>query len=98
MDRRSLLVLIPGVLGASLSAGCKEKEAFACTDASGLPPNDANLRVTFHYLDRGPDPEKVCSKCVQFLEAAESGSCGTCKILKGPVHPEGTCDVFARRV
>lgn len=98
MDRRSLLVLIPGALGASLAAGCKEKEPDSCVDASTLAPTEAKVRTTLNYQDRSPDPEKVCSQCVQYLEPPEAGSCGSCKIMKGPVHPRGTCNVFTRRV
>ena len=44
-----------------------------------------------------PTPEKACTRCNQWVGPAERSSCGSCKLLKGPIHPNGTCKAFAAK-
>ncbi len=30
--------------------------------------------------------------------ACSHGRCGTCKVVRGPIHPLGTCKVFLRKM
>lgn len=83
-----LVVLASGV-------GCG-KMRFTCTDTSGLLESDKALRVTLAYADTAADPNKKCQDCVQW-SAPPQGGCGSCKVMRGPVHPEGTCNVFAKK-
>lgn len=96
IGRRSLL--LGGVAGlaalAGLSSGCK-KAQFSCDGVVGLSVEDIQLRRTLGYVDRSPDPKKSCMLCQQFEPAPSDGSCGRCKMFKGPIHPEGTCKVYA---
>jgi hypothetical protein len=85
MRRRGFLVLLA-------TASCKPKP-FACTDVAGLSADDAQARVTLGYSDSAANPNKTCIKCQQFIATAEG--CGSCKVLKGPIHPSGTCKVYA---
>jgi hypothetical protein len=83
-----LVVLVAG-------GGCG-KMRFTCTDTSGLSDTDKQQRVTLAYTDTSADPNKLCKDCVQWLPPQGSG-CGACKVMKGPVHPEGTCNLFAKK-
>jgi len=49
------------------------------------------------YVEPSTQGEKTCVLCTQFVPAAASGQCGTCKLLKGPVHPRGYCKAFAAK-
>jgi hypothetical protein len=86
MKRRGLLLL-------ALASACK-KASFQCTDVTGLTPDEITARTTLQYGDAAPDPNRTCEKCQQFVP---SEGCGTCKLLKGPIHPRGTCKAFALR-
>jgi hypothetical protein len=81
----ALMPLAWGTLGCSKSFKC---------DGAGLPPADQETRVRFAYVDKSSDISKTCEDCIQF----ELGdTCGKCKVLPGPVHPQGTCTLFAPR-
>jgi hypothetical protein len=98
MSRR--LVLQTGAAAVSLVVfGCRGKQAPAatCTDTNGMAPDDVAPRSTLAYQDRATDPTRACDKCVQFVEPASAGTCGACKVLKGPISPAGSCKVFAAK-
>ena len=104
--RRDLLRWGAGALatlaaGAEIagSAACKKDppKPFACTDTSGLTEEEKRARATLIYVDRSPDATKTCATCQQFVPSPIAGRCGTCKVLKGPVHPDGTCKVFSAK-
>jgi hypothetical protein len=91
-NRRQLLVC-SSVLATAALAACKSRDS--CPPAA-LEPEDAKLRETFKYADRSPDPKKLCGGCQQFLPKPEA-DCGACKLLKGPIHPRGSCVAFAAK-
>jgi hypothetical protein len=90
--RRSLLVA-SAVIGCIGASGCKQSGPASCNDVSRLTPEEVTARSTLGYVERTPEPDKPCDKCQQYVPAAP-GSCGACKVLKGPVHPNGYCRVF----
>ena len=69
----------------------------ACTDTASLDENERAARAALAYADKAPTPEKVCSRCNQWVEPREPSSCGSCKLLKGPIHPDGSCKAFAAK-
>ena len=85
-------------LSAALPAGlvaCSRKTT--CTDVTGLSSEEVNQRNNVAtYVDFSPDPGKKCSLCVQFVPAAPN-ACGGCKVVKGPIHPDGTCKLFVQK-
>lgn len=95
MKRRDLLKVL--ALAAFAPACKKVHAAFACTDTSGLSFDETNARKTLAYVDSSVDPKRTCVQCVQWVAAKEDGTCGGCKVLKGPVHPDGTCKSFAAK-
>jgi hypothetical protein len=99
MMRRSALarvVVLP--LAAALPAaltGCSK--TLRCEDTSGLSPDDTRLRTEIAaYVDQSTDPSKHCAECVQFNPAGKD-ACGTCKVVKGPINPNGSCKLFVKK-
>lgn len=83
---------------ALVVVGCKGNRALpTCTDTTGLPPDQVKLRETLAYADRAPDPAKTCEQCAQYEAGPSAEACGSCKLMKGPICPGGTCKVFAAR-
>src|SRR5262245_29572654 len=86
-----------GAAGATtllLQVGCRPK-VFVCNDAPNLSPEESSGRGAVNYSDVAPDPAKDCSKCRRFVAGPSNDSCGTCQVVKGPIHPKGTCRVFS---
>lgn len=74
---------------------CSKK--LTCTDVTGLSPEDVRMRnEVAAYVDQAPDPSKKCNNCLQFVAGAQN-ACGTCKVVKGPIHPEGWCKLFVAK-
>jgi hypothetical protein len=86
------------VFGATAAACNKSPSAaaLACTDTSGLSPTDATVRTSLGYVDHSTEPGKMCSSCQQFIPAAPN-ACGTCKVVKGPINPQGYCKSFVAK-
>lgn len=74
-----------------VALGCSKK--FTCS-GTGLAPTDQENRTRFAYVDHSSDISKMCEDCSHFTPGE---TCGTCKVLAGPVHPQGTCTLFAQR-
>lgn len=94
MQRRVFLSWVAPMALTPLAAGllgCEKK--FACS-GSGLSPADVESRARFAYVDGSSDISRMCEDCSHF---APGDACGTCKVLPGPVHPQGTCTLFSPR-
>lgn len=96
ISRRDLLQKSAAVAGALAvfggAAACsKQPAALVCTDTTGLAPADVTVRTTLGYTDVSMEPGKMCSNCQQFVPNATPNTCGSCKILKGPINPKGHC-------
>ncbi len=92
VSRRRLLLLAAS--GAALLASCKKGDPAQCTDVAGLSKDDANVRTTLGYVDHSTVANQTCELCRQFVPGSP-GDCGSCKVMKGPVHPKGYCKGFA---
>jgi len=96
MTRRAALVRVVGlplaaVVGAELS-GCARGPK--CDDTSGLSADDARTRTEIAaYVEQAPDPTKRCALCIQFVPGGKD-ACGSCKVVKGPINPNGYCKLF----
>lgn len=79
-------------------AGCKRAPLpFSCLEPAGLSAEAAQVRSSLAYVDASPEAGKDCYRCQQFIASPEEGRCGACKLLQGPVHPQGYCKAFAAR-
>lgn len=80
----------------SLPSGCSRKPS--CIDVTGLSPEEVRARNdTAAYTDAAPDPSKKCSVCAQWVPAPSPTACGGCKVVKGPINPEGWCKLFVAK-
>ncbi|MCC7400683.1 MAG: hypothetical protein IT214_04280 [Chitinophagaceae bacterium] len=66
----------------------------SCDDLSGLSAEEKDARIKLHYVDKSPVKSKMCRICTLYIPAKEGMECGGCTLLKGPIHPEGTCIYF----
>jgi hypothetical protein len=81
---------------AWLATGCKGgdgEKSLACTDTTGLTPDEISMRTNLTYVEKTSDPAKACSKC-NFFKAAAPDACGSCTLIKGPINPNGNCKSF----
>lgn len=93
-SRRRFVTLGFTALAVLPWCGCRSNRA-ACGDTQGLSEADKKTRETLGYVNRAPDLTKTCEKCVQYIEPEDGTKCPECKVMKGPVNPEGYCNVFA---
>ena len=93
-SRRRLLVVAPSALAALAVGACAKKEPESCNSTLGLTQEEIKTRVSLGYRDRSADPNKHCIDCEQYLPPPEKDECGGCKVMKGPVHSKGSCNVF----
>jgi hypothetical protein len=105
LSRRDLLAdaavtAVSAALGVVAGCGREKRARFSCTDLTGVPPDAVALRTSLavSYADVSIDPAKTCARCQQFIPAPSDDACGTCKVLKGPVHPRGSCRLFAPKM
>jgi hypothetical protein len=97
LARRRLLLLGPATLAALVLSACAKKEPDSCTSTLGLTQDEIKTRTLLGYHDRSTDPKKHCVDCQQYVAPPSVDECGTCKVLKGPVHPKGSCNVFTQK-
>jgi hypothetical protein len=87
-----------GVLAlVGLACGEDKHHALSCSDTSALTSEGLQLRAMLAYTDVSPDPRKSCAQCQQFVPSPGTGVCGTCKVLKGPISPNGGCRAFVAK-
>ena len=98
--KRMLMVLGAAAVGPSVLAACGGEEGggdvLNCTDITGLTPAEVTTRQSQAYTDISPQADKHCNNC-NFFTAGQANSCGTCTVIKGPIHPEGYCNLWAAR-
>jgi hypothetical protein len=81
------------VLGGTV--GCSKQPArLTCSDTTGLAPTDLTIRTSLGYVDTSVEPGKACSSCQQFVPSPAAHACGTCKVVKGPINPNGYCKSY----
>ena len=99
-SRRQFFLITLGSVATATLAACKSggsgAAALSCNDVSALAPTDAQVRATLGYEDKSTDPVKNCTNCLQYVAAAP-GTCGTCKVVKGPIHPDGNCKAWVAK-
>jgi hypothetical protein len=97
MKRRAafkpLLALSAAALAPGLLSACSRKPD--CNDVGALSADELRVRnEVAKYVDQTMEAAKRCSACVQFIASAPN-QCGGCKIVKGPINPDGYCTLFA---
>lgn len=94
--KRALMVLGAAAVAPSVLAGCggEEQAGLSCTNTSSLSPAELTTRQSQHYVDASPHADKRCNNC-RFYTAGQPNACGECQVIRGPIHPEGYCDLWA---
>jgi hypothetical protein len=97
--RRALLHGLAACLAGSVAC-CQRSHELGpeCETDPQQTEADIRMRATLEYVDMASDAKKACDVCRQFVPAPQADSCGTCKLVRGPIHPKGTCKVFAPQV
>jgi len=100
VSRRVTLKLLTAapIVSALLGACGGKDKPDSCNDVTALSPSDKAVRDALKYVDASADPAKKCSDCLQYEPNADKASCGACKVVKGPIHPDGTCASWAKKV
>ena len=69
-----------------------------CNDLSTLTKDQQVTRDTFKYETKASDATKLCQSC-NFWQPSTSGEpCGTCTLVKGPIHPLGSCMSWVEKI
>lgn len=98
LGRRHFLLSVSAVaLGPVAGCGKKTRENLSCLDVTGIAPDDLTARNTVAYMDRSRDKTQTCESCQQYIAAQAEGTCGSCKVVKGPIHPDGHCSAYAKK-
>lgn len=101
LSRRELLTNASalGALAVFGAAACSKSgpAKLSCADTSSMAPADVSVRTALAYVDVSTEPGKSCTNCQQFVAPAAAGTCGTCKVLKGPINPTGYCKSFVAK-
>lgn len=92
---RRLAVLSTAALIPAWLPACSKKPS--CLDVSGLTPDEVRNRTEIaKYVEQTMDATKRCSTCAQYVPAAPD-ACGGCKVVKGPINPEGNCNLWVAK-
>ncbi|MCB9787110.1 MAG: high-potential iron-sulfur protein [Deltaproteobacteria bacterium] len=84
-------------ISACKSSGGEAAPAVTCTDTAGLTEAELSARMDAEYVDHSQVPGKMCSTCALFEAPATEGKCGGCKVVKGPINPQGYCKLWAQK-
>jgi len=44
-----------------------------------------------------PKNDQKCADCLQFIPGANPGANGTCKVVEGPISPNGWCAAYVKK-
>jgi len=80
------------LLGAGLALAAAPLAVIpARARAAALTPKS---QVMYRYA---PNGDQRCGLCASFIASDRSDAPGTCKIVEGPIPPDGWCSLFSKR-
>lgn len=99
LSRRAVLQIVGAVpIVAAIASACGGKsEPDSCADVSALSEAEKTTRTALQYVDTSPQPDKKCSLCNLFVPPPDPSMCGTCQVVKGPIHPGGYCTSWVKK-
>lgn len=83
--------------GDSDSDDKKSAAALKCDDLSKLTDAEKAQRTALGYVEKSVQEGKSCTTCQQHVAAADEADCGTCKVVPGPINPNGYCNVWVQK-
>lgn len=95
MVRRTVLLTVVASAPAAWLSACGGGE-LACDDESALSAAERDARRNAGYAEHAADPARACAGCT-FFQAGGANACGACTVVRGPIHPAGSCNLFAPR-
>ena len=100
LSRRTALQILGAApaLSALLTACGGKGEPDSCSDVAGLSEPEKMGRSALQYVDSSPQADKHCRDCNLFQPPPEPSQCGGCQVVKGPIHPNGYCTAWAKKV
>jgi len=75
----------------SRAISAAEEAANPCQNLSEMSEAEIETRDTFDYEDRSEDGTELCRTCSYWRPSQRGDFCGGCTLVKGPIHPLGTC-------
>jgi hypothetical protein len=105
LSRRGMLRVLGAVPMLGVAAGAtglvaacgKKSEPDSCNDVGALGDAEKAARSALQYSDASPQPGKRCELCTLFQASSDPAVCGSCQVVKGPIHPKGYCTAFAAK-
>lgn len=88
------LTVVSSVALVPVIKACGGEEGLSCDDTAGMTPADLATRTGNSYVDHSQIADKNCLNC-QFYTAGQANQCGTCTVVRGTIHPEGYCGLWA---
>jgi hypothetical protein len=76
---------------------CGKSEPDSCQDVAGLSEAEKMGRSALQYVDRSLQADKHCRDCNLFQAPPEVSQCGSCQVVKGPIHPQGYCTAWVKK-
>ncbi|MFT3923022.1 MAG: high-potential iron-sulfur protein [Myxococcales bacterium] len=101
LSRRATLQILgaaPALAALFSACGGGKSEPESCSDVGGLSEPEKMARSALQYADQSPQPDKHCRDCHLFVAAPAPSQCGSCQVVKGPIHPNGYCTAWAKKV
>jgi hypothetical protein len=89
-----LLVLTP--LAPLVGCGGSETSSFSCPAPASMSTPERAMRTSQEYTDTSPQPDRDCGNC-RYHTPAPAGECGACQLVRGPIHPDGYCNLWTAR-
>ncbi|HYW03011.1 MAG TPA: high-potential iron-sulfur protein [Gammaproteobacteria bacterium] len=94
VDRRAALKRLLGIGIAAAAAPALllgTNKAQADDKCQGSTPKQA-----LNYQEK-PNGKQMCSNCMHFCPGSSAKAMGTCKVVKGPISPDGWCAAWAAK-
>lgn len=92
LERTVVLTVAAGLPLGLLACGGGE---LRCNDESSLSTADRDARRASGYTERASDATRACTGCNFYT--ATPNACGSCVVVRGPIHPAGSCNLFVAR-
>ena len=86
LSRRVIIIRAVGLLAAA-----------AAPALAGSAHAQAKLAKDAVKYQAKPKDGKDCDDCLQFVPGKNAKAMGTCKIVEGPISPNGWCIAFAQK-
>jgi hypothetical protein len=101
LSRRTFLVGIPtATVALTVLQGCKESKTLSCNATEALSPlseAERKARSSSQYVESSKLATKNCENCAHYEAPPGADQCGGCKVVKGPIHPGGYCNLWVEK-